>query len=141
MSEARDLVFFYNGVEMTDESIENVPVALPLPMKGGTMRRGRKVWTVVDVRNSAAILECSHLLHNIGIFRRAIRTLQIHRDVSLVLRTHLPNGFLDRDFHAGTPIFVAPTKAAWVIDREEETSRYVKAIRRIDLSKFCHRKR
>jgi hypothetical protein len=31
MPEARDLVFFYNGVELTDESVENVPAEFPLP--------------------------------------------------------------------------------------------------------------
>jgi hypothetical protein len=50
MSEARDLVFLCNGVELTDESVENVPAELPRPIKGGTMRRGGKVWTVVEVR-------------------------------------------------------------------------------------------
>jgi hypothetical protein len=54
MSEARDLVFLCNGVELTDESVENVPAELPLPMKGGTMRRGGKVWTVVEVRKTEA---------------------------------------------------------------------------------------
>jgi hypothetical protein len=54
MSEARDLVFFYNGVELTDESVENVPAELDLPIKGGTMRRGGKVWTVVEVRKTGA---------------------------------------------------------------------------------------
>jgi hypothetical protein len=44
----------YNGVELTDESVENVPAELPLPMKGGTMRRGGKVWTVVEVRKTEA---------------------------------------------------------------------------------------
>ena len=65
MSEARDLVFFYNGVEMTDESVENVPVALPLPMKGGTMRRGRKVWTVVDVRNTEPLSTAGNPVYRI----------------------------------------------------------------------------
>jgi hypothetical protein len=54
MSEARDLVFFYNGVEMTDESVENVPAEFPVPVKGGTMRRGGRVWTVVGVRKTEA---------------------------------------------------------------------------------------
>jgi hypothetical protein len=54
MSEARDLFFLYNGVELTDESVENVPAELPLPIKGGTMRRGGKVWTVVEVRKTEA---------------------------------------------------------------------------------------
>jgi hypothetical protein len=31
MSEVRDLVFFYNGVEMTDECVENIPAEFPLP--------------------------------------------------------------------------------------------------------------
>jgi hypothetical protein len=49
---SRDLVFFCNGLEMTDESVENVPAEFPVPVKGGTMRRGGKVWTVVDVRKT-----------------------------------------------------------------------------------------
>jgi hypothetical protein len=70
MSEARDLVFFYNGVEMTDESVENVPVALPLPMKGGTMRRGRKVWTVVDVRNTEPLSTSGNPVYRILSFAK-----------------------------------------------------------------------
>ena len=49
MSETRDLVFFYNGVEAADETILNLPVDLPLPEKGGLMRRGGRVWKVVEV--------------------------------------------------------------------------------------------
>jgi hypothetical protein len=45
MSEARDLVFLYDGVEITDESVENVLAEFPVPVKGDTMGRGR-VWTV-----------------------------------------------------------------------------------------------
>jgi hypothetical protein len=54
MSEARDLAFFFNGVEMTDESVENVLAEFPIPVKGGTTRRGGKVWTVVEVRKTEA---------------------------------------------------------------------------------------
>ena len=32
MEAKRDLVFLYNGVEMTDETVLNVPVELPLPV-------------------------------------------------------------------------------------------------------------
>ena len=54
MSGARDLVFFFNGVELTDESVENVPAEFSVPVKGSTMRRGGKVWTVVEVRKTEA---------------------------------------------------------------------------------------
>jgi hypothetical protein len=54
MSGARDLVFFFNGVELTDESVENVPAEFHVPVKGSTMRRGGKVWTVVEVRKTEA---------------------------------------------------------------------------------------
>jgi hypothetical protein len=46
MPEAWDLVFFYNGVEMPDKSVENIPAEHPVPVKGATMRRGGKVWIV-----------------------------------------------------------------------------------------------
>ena len=49
MSEARDLVFFYNGIEAADETILNLPVDQPLPENGGLMRRGGRVWKVVEV--------------------------------------------------------------------------------------------
>ncbi len=67
MSEARDLVFFYNGVEATDETIVNVPVDLPLPEKGGQMRRGGKVWKVVEVLKQAH-LPRSHAIRFIESF-------------------------------------------------------------------------
>ena len=54
MEAKRDLVFLYNGVEMTDETVLDVPVELPLPVKGGALRRRGKVWTVVDVRKTVA---------------------------------------------------------------------------------------
>jgi hypothetical protein len=79
MSEARDLVFFYNGVEMTDESVENVPVALPLPMKSGTMRRGRKVWTVVDVRNTEPLSTAGNPVYRILVGSRASAILRRFR--------------------------------------------------------------
>jgi hypothetical protein len=34
MSGARDLVFFFNGVELTGERVENVPAEFPVPVKG-----------------------------------------------------------------------------------------------------------
>jgi hypothetical protein len=54
MEAKRDLVFLYNGVEMTDESVLNVSVDLLLPVKGGVVRRRGKVWTKTDTpsRNS-----------------------------------------------------------------------------------------
>ena len=33
MSGARDLVFFFNGVELTGERVENVPAEFPVPVK------------------------------------------------------------------------------------------------------------
>ena len=52
MSGARDLVFFFNGVELTDESVENVPAEFPVPVEGSTMRRGGKVWAAMGPAKS-----------------------------------------------------------------------------------------
>ena len=52
MAEPWDLVFFYNCVEMTTKSFENIRAEFSVPAKGGTMRRGGKVWTAVDVRKT-----------------------------------------------------------------------------------------
>jgi len=38
--------------EATDETVGNAPAKLPLSAKGGVMRLGGEVWTVVEVRKT-----------------------------------------------------------------------------------------
>jgi hypothetical protein len=55
MSESKmNLVFVFNSVELTDETVLSAPVDPGIPHKGGAMRRRGRVWTVIEVQRSDA---------------------------------------------------------------------------------------
>jgi hypothetical protein len=54
MEPQMDLVFFFNGVELTEETVLNAPAGLPIPVKGGTVCRRGRIWTVAEVQRSYA---------------------------------------------------------------------------------------